>query len=226
MKKTFLNTFITCLLFNSTGLAENVKHSFKDPINDIHYNMKGTCKFQETDILSTDISRSENDFTLVITTKENIKDEKNYREFYFWLDIDPSKHNGYQPYNPHSVAWPNMFADYRIFTSLTFNEDENKIDQRVAIQDCQTDNCSIDSGLYSNQNISVTIKNNTVTFKWPSQLIPKLDSANKFLLGITTYHQNIFCNGEDDSPQWGKNAFLIEMKNSNDSGITHEGLLN
>ena len=74
MKKTFLNTFITCLLFNSTGLAENVKHSFKDPINDIHYNMKGTCKFQETDILSTDISRSENDFTLVITTKENIKE--------------------------------------------------------------------------------------------------------------------------------------------------------
>lgn len=211
----WLHPLILFVFSISTAHAANnlfVKKTFTDQTKDIDYNIKGICHNRDTDIKSVTFKATENEYILTIEMLTEINLKSFYREYYFWLDVDPAKKDGYQPYNPFSVAWPNMYADYRIFMSIDANNYENQPITRVGLQDCHKSDCAEDQGMYPEYSIHSVIIGNKVVFSWPKGLIIPLDRAREFLLGITTYYQFAQCNGEDDSPQWGFPSHLIRMK--------------
>lgn len=202
--------FVSQASLAATNLSVN--KNFKDMNGDIDNNIKGFCSFNETDLVGLSFKETSNEFIVTFKTVKEINLKSGYKEFYFWLDIDPGRSVGYQPYNPDSVAWPNMYADYRIFMSTDPNNYENKAITRIALQDCSVSDCSQDSGLYANASISAVIVGDTVVFSWPKTLLPRLKAAQKIRFGATSYYQIAQCNGEDDFPQWGDPAPEIRMK--------------
>lgn len=205
---------LSSLIFIASVSAAQAQSLLKaDPANDVHHNIQNTCMNKDTDILSThfqrDAAKMQDSVVMQMAIPVNAK--LGYKEFYFWLDIDPGAKTGYQPYNPDAVAWKNFYADYRIFTSFNSDLRTGKTVQKVTLQKCSESNCAQDYGMRSTSEIQVEVKGNLVTFTWPSKLIPESLNISKMKIGYTTYYELFHCNGEDDSPQWGDNAFVIDL---------------
>ena len=187
-----------------------------DPIGDIHYQgLRSTCFGMTTDIVKTEIKtlcESGNQscrHSVSITLSESFKSNYGYREYYFWVDADPEKEIGYQPYNPSDVAWPDLFADYRFFFSVNANHNRYYDFPILKVQNCSTVDCAQDSGMESYADLDLQIWDNKITFEWPSDMIPSLGNSRHWKVGFTTYQESKdgSCSGEDDAPQWGNKAY-------------------
>jgi len=198
-------------LSNATTILGEKK--YRDPKGDIDHNMKGGgCPWDGIDLAGMTIKKTDSEFIVTLEMTKEIKQSMGYREYYFWLDYDPSRRRGYQPYNPSSVAWPNMYADYRIFVSVDSNNWEGTTDTKIGIQDCHQSDCAQEYGIDYFIIVNVTIAGKKVIYSWPRVSLPKLDRSNHLLIGATTYYQLAHCNGEDDLPQWGDPAHEIRFK--------------
>ena len=192
---------------------------YADPIGDVDNSIKGLCHDISTDLTSNQIEETKDQFIVTMTMSQKIIRNMGYREYYFWIDTHPGVHAGYRPYLPYSVAWPNLFAEYRIFLSLTADAPQNVDVQKVTMQNCLTSNCENDQGMRMDQNLKAEIKGSQIIFTWPKSLIPDLQAAKKWKIGFTTYYSYFQCSGEDDSPQWGKNALIYDRSNAADSEV-------
>lgn len=216
MKKTLMYLFASSMLLSQVALAAGTvtspnKHS--DPIGDVDNKPVAWCQDLETDLKSTDFKREGDEYVVQMEVTKEIKKTDGYKEYYFWLDITHDSNKGYTPYLPDSAAWPDMFANYRIFYSVNVYRDENgsRPEERIAIQNCFERDCSRDEGMYSTNDVKVSVVGNTVTFRWPVNLLPEMAKHKKIRVGYTTYYDMQMCNGEDDSPQWGRNAWEIKL---------------
>lgn len=209
MKSRIKMLIAASLLLSQVSLAGN-KNS--DPVGDIDKKPGPWCEDLQTDMISTDFNRVGDEFVVNMEMTKEIKKDVGYKEYYFWLDITDTNGN-YQPYNPESVAWPDLQADYRVFYSINANVDQGEpVEERVAYQKCfDGGDCSQDQGMEYSNDIKVSIDKKTVTFRWPVSLLPEMKKAKKIRVGYTTYFEHNGCNGEDDSPQWGRNAFIINL---------------
>lgn len=205
---------ILAFLVFAVGVSAQAQVLIKaDPANDIHHNINNGCYAKDTDIISTRFERNTRtmqdsvEFVLAAPVNTRI----GYKEFYFWIDTDPGTKKGYQPYNPHSVAWKNFYADYRIFASFTNDLATKASSSFVGIQRCASSDCATDSGLVRTSGVSVRVEGNKVNFQWPSHLIAESVTATNIKIGYTTYYEFFQCNGEDDAPQWGQPAYDIEL---------------
>jgi hypothetical protein len=171
------------------------------------------CVDMQTDLVSTEFSREGDRFVAKMNVTTDVKRYfgSGYKEYYVWIDVNPGSRKGYQPYDPESVAWPDLYADYRIFYSLNANNDDGSTRSKIASQDCSATNCAEDGGLYWDPAVSVDIIGKTVTLSWPVTRFPKMAAAKNLKVGFTTYYEiGGACHGEDDSPQWGRNAWAVE----------------
>ncbi|MBS1970994.1 MAG: hypothetical protein JSU04_11840 [Bdellovibrionales bacterium] len=211
-----LKLFVIAFLTTAHAFAaDNVK---TDPVGDID-NSITACPDVGTDMVETSFSREGENFVATMKMSKNIDNTFGYKEYYFWIDVNQTDKKGhpvgYQPYDPESVAWPNMYADYRIFLSLDANNESHRAYPSVRMQDCAASDCSKDGGLRYEDNIKVDIKGNEVIFTWPKSLVPAIESAASLKVGYTTYYEiGGACHGEDDSPQWGRNAYVIAKPKS------------
>lgn len=213
MKKLILGTFFTLASFSSLALAGDNINS--DPIGDIHYNFVGACPSPAIDIIRTNFKRVESEYVVEMEMSKKIEKTSGYREYYFWMDVTHDKARGYQPYLPDSVAWPDLYANYRIFYSTDANNGSYSPNryarEKVLIQDCISGDCSRDESMRYESRIQVSVNENKVTFTWPVGLLPDLDKSQNIRVGYTTYFEYMNCNGEDDSPQWSEKAFRIKL---------------
>jgi hypothetical protein len=205
--KLSLILLLSSLLASSSSFAAAV-HS--DPEGDVDHNIKGLCHDLSTDMVQTRIEELENDYRVTIQVSQQVMTNVGYREYYFWIDSNPAKAEGYQPYAPESVAWPDLYAKYRIYASFDANNDEHIDEKQVFYQDCLQDDCTSEDQQHSGD-IDVQIQGDTVVFTWPKSMIPALGEAKYWKVGYTTYYEQGACNGEDDSPQWGERAFDIKL---------------
>ena len=210
MKSHVMLLMATTLLLSTVSLAGN-KNS--DPVGDIDKKPGAWCEDLQTDLVSTDFNRVGDEFVVQMEMTKEIKKDVGYKEYYFWLDIN-HPNGGYQPYNPQSVAWPDLQANYRIYYSINANVDSDEpVDEKIAYQPCMNGgDCSQDQGMLQDNKIKVSIDKKTVTFRWPVSLLPEMAKAKNIRVGYTTYFEHQGCNGEDDSPQWGRNAFKINLQ--------------
>ncbi len=191
----------------------NIQHNLNlDPKLDLHTNISNFCRSPDTDIIMTSLERRDGKYTVTMEMNAPINKSLGYKEFYFWIDATNNKQKGYQPYLPHSVAWPDLYADYRIFYSINANVTPPfiKAKEKVTLQKCLETDCAKDSGMRLASAISVEVNDATITFQWPVGLLPELDASSRIKIGYTTYFELMQCNGEDDSPQWGEKAFRIK----------------
>jgi len=218
--------FVFAFLAAATAHAADATQT--DPRNDVD-NATTACPDLQTDMIKTSFSTTEDQFVVTMTMTNNIQQGSGYREYYFWVDVDPAKRKGYRPYDKmdyhtydaNSMAWTDMFADYRIFMSLDGNNDARRAVPFVAMQRCtekadigsETD-CARDNGLRRNSQITAEINGPEVTFKWPKTLIPEMAAAKTLKVGYTTYYEYGQCEGEDDSPQWGRPAWTVKLPGS------------
>lgn len=211
MTAHFIQYFLaTATFISSMAQASQYK---ADPVKDLHTNIPGYCQSPGTDIISTSFERVADEYIVKMLMSAPIDKRLGYKEFYFWMDVTHNSSKGYQPYLPHSIAWPDLYADYRIFYSINANATPPfvKAKEKVMLQKCFESNCAQDYGMIPNSAISVDVQGATVTFQWPVELLPELDSSAKIRIGYTTYFELTHCNGEDDSPQWGEDAFTIRQ---------------
>lgn len=203
-------SIVLIIFFSSLVKAEfkAFEQSHKDIAGDIDHSFH-TCNSPQTDILNTSFKREqihgEVFYSAIFETKQNIQLNDIYKEYYIWIDYNPGKRKGYQPYNPYSVAWTGFYADYRLFFS------NNESEKKTAIQNCSLSDCSIDLALYNSWFIDVKVVDNKVTITWPEKLTPELAAATKIRFAFTSYYGLYQCHGEDDSPQWGRPAFEINL---------------
>jgi hypothetical protein len=202
MKLIFL---IALSLFSVISMATE----YPDPVGDVDHSMKGFCTDISTDIIRNKIEESGDDFIVTMTMSRPIALNQFYREYYFWIDTNSGSHKGYRPYLPYSVAWPDMYADFRFFLSLNSDSFTTEDVKKVTIQNCLQTNCENDQGMIAVPKLDVKIEGSQIIFKWPKTLIPELNSAKKWRVGFTTYYSYFQCSGEDDSPQWGKECFHL-----------------
>lgn len=158
-----ISSFLLLLFLSPLAIAENFR---TDTISDVHHNVVSVCQDLQTDVISTEFSRTDDQVVVKMQVSKIIQTKTNfgYREYYFWIG-NPANQSGYQPYLPDSVAWRDLYADYRVFFSL----DEGV--RRVALQNCHINDCSRDSGLNATLEISVSIEADTVVFKIPTYLL-------------------------------------------------------
>jgi len=207
MKNWKLFVTAAAVLMSPKIFADNL-HT--DKAGDVDHSIKSMCHDLQTDMVSNEFTRDGDKYVVKMTMAEDIQKDYGYKEYYFWLDVDPEKRKGYQPYDPESVAWPDMYADYRIFMSLDANNDDHIAWPRIMSQDCIATDCSKDEGMRYADDIKVDIAGKTVTFSWPVGLFSKMDAAKVMKLGYTTYYEMGACHGEDDSPDWGNRAWVIK----------------
>lgn len=210
------NLKLFVIAFLTTAHAFAADKVVTDPAGDIdQQGVKSMCMTgTQTDMIETTFSREGDNFVATMTMTEDIGLGRGYKEYYFWIDVNQKDKRGrpvgYQPYNPDSVAWPDMYADYRIFMSLDANNSEGRAYPNVRLQNCSESDCADDAGLRYTQDIKVEIKGPKATFTWPKSLLPDVEAAKSLKLGYTTYHEIGYCHGEDDAPQWGKNAIVVQ----------------
>lgn len=204
-----LKLFILAFLTAATAKAADNIHT--DPLKDVDHDLN-ICNDLQTDMIQNNFSAQDDKYVVTMTMSKNVQSDFGYKEYYFWVDVDPTRRKGYQPYDPESVAWPNMYADYRIMLQLDANNDEHKAYPAVKIQNCTDSDCSQDGGLHYADDVKVEIQGPNVIFTWPKTMIPEMAAASTLRVGYTTYYDYSYCNGEDDSPQWGKNAWTIIQK--------------
>ncbi len=213
MKKQII--IIALAMSSSLSFASNFN---TDPAHDQDMNIKGAmCFSPNTDLLSTDFQRTADKYTVTMKMREKIEKVRGYKEYYFWLDVSHNTKKGYQPYLPYSVAWPDLYADYRIFYSIDANTGAYAVPakEKITVQSCLETDCAKDYGMRYSQHVKVTANEDTVTFEWPVGLLPDLDKSAKIRVGYTTYYSLGPCNGEDDSPQWGSRAHVIDLPVTN-----------
>lgn len=202
------------VLFSQLSNATTIlgERRYRDPKGDIDHSMKGGgCPWDGTDLVGMTIKKTDYEFIVTLEMTREIKQNMGYREYYFWLDYDPARKSGYQPYYPSSVAWPNMFADYRIIVTVDTNNWEGTSEAKIGVQDCHQSNCAEADGINYSAAVNATIVGNKVIYSWPRFYLPKLDRSSEILIGATTYYQLAQCNGEDDLPQWGRPAHAIHF---------------
>jgi hypothetical protein len=208
-KLTLAVLLISGVLFSGGAKAQQ----WADPVGDIDHNINGFCRFDHTDIKNIQAVWRRDGLILKMDLAKAHK-RIGYQEYYFWLDVDPAAKKGYQPYDPYSVAWPNLYADYRVMLSYDYNTDDESTAprQRFYIQDCRKSDCSQDAvtkGLNASQ--ALHVEGATVAFLVSPEDVPEIASAKSINMGATTYYQFAQCNGEDDAPQWGRRAVSLVL---------------
>jgi len=183
-----------------------------DPIGDVHLNFP-TCQEQGIDMTKVSFEVVGDQIQAQIDVTKPIFEQWGYREYYIWIDVDPSQRKGYQPYFPHSVAWENFHADYRMFFSLNQPLNQKQPVFVRGVQDCSESNCENEVGLHNpQQQFQVEVKGSRVLFRAPLALFPNWGKEPSFQLAATTYFQLHTCNGEDDAPQWGELTKRIRIQ--------------
>ena len=205
LKYMALASTLVCQL----AFAANNKHA--DPVGDLDVQPMPCSNQTYTDLVSTDIKKEGSEFVVRMEVTEDIKKTGGYKEYYFWLDLTHDK-RAYQPYDPDSVAWPDLYANYRIFYSLDSNTGSDWVAERIAVQNCLTSNCAVDTELNRTDAVKVSIDKNVVEFRWPDDMLPEMKNLKKFRIGYTTYFDKRYCHGEDDSPQWGQKAWRVNLE--------------
>lgn len=212
MKKLFI------LLAFASAITSQAVTINPDPIGDIHYEGDQiSCLGMSTDIVRTEIKtvcensneNCQSHYSVTITLSENFRTNRGYREYYFWVDVDPDKKIGYQPYNPYDVAWPDLYADYRFMFTVNANHDRFYEIPSLKVQNCSRVNCAQDEGMQNYKDLDLQIEGKNITFKWPIGMISKLEKSRHWKVGFTTYQESEdgTCSGEDDAPQWGRKAY-------------------
>lgn len=187
---------------------------FVDLVKDVHHNINGFCQDLSTDIQNgVVVFESEYIHVEMNMTKDITLFPDGYREFYFWIDVDPKRKNGYAPYLPNDIAWKNFFADYRIFLSInSFSMDIQSSKVSFGLQNCKKSDCSKDLIVkQSYEKLQYHIKDSKITFKIHRSLLPEMVDLSLSQWAFTTYYQLAQCNGEDDYPQWGSKALKIKV---------------
>lgn len=214
MLMDLLKTSLALFILAPTASYAGLSNRNSDPENDVHFNIAGFCQNAHTDILSTNFRRENSEYIVEMTMTQKISKAAGYKEYYFWLDLTHDKTRGFQPYLPYSVAWPDLYANYRIFYSVNAGvvPPFMQAKEKVRLQNCVESNCALDSALASSTQIKVSVTENIVTFRWPVGLLPELEKSKNIRIGYTTYYELMQCNGEDDSPQWGEEALRISFQ--------------
>ena len=178
------------LLITQVSLAASPNRR-SDPKGDVDHNPKGAnCVDLQTDIISTNLSRNDGYFMVEMQMSQKIEKTEGYKEYYFWLDVTHDSRNGFQPYMPDDVAWPNFYADYRIFYSIDAKSPGNKYIS-VRTQDCKEHYCGSDDYLEVNKEVAVGVDNDKVYFVWPVGMFPEMEKAKQIRVGYTTYYEKI-----------------------------------
>ncbi len=217
MKPGFKTLILSTLMISQFALAGGNKHA--DPVGDVDIKPMA-CPDLQTDLVSTDFNCVGDEIVVDMEMTKEIQKNIGYKEYYFWLDLTHDTQRGYQPYNPDSVAWPDLYANYRVFYSIDANDARRNgyASERVTVQNCLETNCAQDEGMRSSSQVKISIDKKVVTFRFPVSLFPELENSKKIRIGYTTYFDFMQCNGEDDSPQWGQNAFKIKLDTASEKG--------
>lgn len=200
-------------LMSSASVLETV---YTDPENDIHHNMAPACGARkDTDIVKTEFLALENEYQVIFHLAAPVNQKAGYKEYYAWVEVNPEDKIGYQPYNPYSVAWPDLYADFRVMLAIEGAEHPlAPPSYRVLSQDCKATDCSKDDGLKANSRIKAKVEGNIVKLAWSKAAFKDLKGKQSVKVGYTSFYDHNFCNGEDDSPQWGENAHDVELDNT------------
>ena len=209
----FLRIMSVCVLVSSSCVWANSTNTWIeaiDPIGDVDHNLSG-CPDLTVDIVKIAVQETAEELKFRFTMSRPILRNVSYREYYVWIDAVPSKlaGQGYSPYSPESQAWRGFFADYRVFLSLNANNYERRDIARLALQNCELNNCAIDEGLLPNSGLSFTIDDATVALTVKKKSIPKFTGLANTSIGVTTYYSLVACRGGYDFPQWGEKAFSL-----------------
>ena len=211
--KSVLLPFLFALTFTAFGSSSDliVQKSSADKPFDVHHNITGFCRDLSTDIVNIDVAVHESKLKVKMKMSQNIISGFGYREYYFWVGATPSKKVGYQPYNPHSVAWPDFYATNRVFLSFNGNQFTGQDKTKLAVQNCLESDCSEDAGMILTDEVKYTVNGKFIEFEVPRSVLPLIGSEKNVKFGFTTYYEIAQCNGEDDFPDWDEKSFNINL---------------
>ncbi len=202
-----------------------------DAVSDVHLEgekcEKVSQSAREIDIRQVVVSNDATNLYVTMEVRGPVAANSDFREFYFWIDVNNGKGVGYVPYepstsyaaayNPTYQAWTNFYADFRVYLSIDEEQQQTKLFQECAVDQCAGEpNGSYKSSLFS---VSITgseqVKN-LVKFAIPFTSL-KINSSTKqtIQLGFTTYFERqIGCNqsGEDDYPDWSEPALSYTIQ--------------
>lgn len=219
IQSVFKILMILQVLFSATSFAETATQT--DAAGDVQFNLPEVCQNLNTDIVSTSLRREDSDYVVDMEMSQMIDVNEGYKEYYFWLDLNHDRARGYQPFLSHSVTWPDLFANYKIFYSVNAGvvAPFTVAKEKVRLQNCHETNCALDSDLRSSEQISVSVAENVISFRWPAGLLPELEKTKNIRVGYSSYYELMECNGEDNSPEWGEPAFQIKKPKSSSSAL-------